>query len=443
MKDLAITARRIFFGQSRKILLTFLCLVLVTGFSLTLSQRAWACAPCSCVSVNHAITRGVVLSEHLLTQEHIRIQFERHREEFFVYYFFKEHVLAAMMMMTEQLVGNAMNQMFIVGAFFDAKEQLETQQLFQQLAAEAHKNYQPSVGMCEIGTLSRSLAASQRHGEFNGYFLSQYMQDRQMRTLPTSAAAGRALEVNSRWLQWKETFCNPHDNDGWLGPRSSDPICTGTPVLYRNADVDFTTTIGHPTTVNVDFSEPGTNQANEAVFGLTGNLYGNDVFAYFPEAFFKNEENEDEYMYVRSIVAKRSVAQNSFNALVALKSRGKIETEELAPYMQRLMEQLGLPATEAQQYFATTRPSYYAEMELLTKKLYQRPEFYTNLYDKPINVERKRAAMQAIGLMQNMDLYKSKLRTEASLAVLTELEIFKQQEEVQNRIGGARDTGLK
>ena len=73
-------------------------------------------------------------------------------------------------------------------------------------------------------------------------------------------------------------------------------------------------------------------------------------------------------------------------------------------------------------------------MEVLTKKVYQKPDFYTNLYDTPANVDRKEVAMQAIGLMQKFDIFKSYLRNEASLSVLLEMEVVTLQNEVENEI---------
>ena len=43
-------------------------------------------------------------------------------------------------------------------------------------------------------------------------------------------------------------------------------------------------------------------------------------------------------------------------------------------------------------------------------------------------MDRQKAAMEAIGLMQDFDTWQSYLRTEASLAVLLELEIEKLKE---------------
>ncbi|HEY8192131.1 MAG TPA: hypothetical protein VIG74_06880, partial [Alphaproteobacteria bacterium] len=88
-------------------------------------------------------------------------------------------------------------------------------------------------------------------------------------------------------------------------------------------------------------------------------------------------------------------------------------------------------------------PSYQARMELLTKKMYMDPVFYTNLYDKPANVDRKGAALRAIGLMQDMDMFKSRLRNEMALSVLLELEIQTYQESVDNRMKGLRPAAGK
>ena len=73
-------------------------------------------------------------------------------------------------------------------------------------------------------------------------------------------------------------------------------------------------------------------------------------------------------------------------------------------------------------------------MELLTKKIYQRPDFYTNLYDKPANVDRIRASMRSIGLMQKWDMFNSRLRSEMLLSVAAELELAKEQDRLQRQM---------
>jgi len=66
-------------------------------------------------------------------------------------------------------------------------------------------------------------------------------------------------------------------------------------------------------------------------------------------------------------------------------------------------------------------PSYNAQMEILTKKIYQWPNFYSDLYDKPVNIDRKDTSIQAIALMQKRDMYRSQLRSEANMAIWLEI----------------------
>ena len=63
-------------------------------------------------------------------------------------------------------------------------------------------------------------------------------------------------------------------------------------------------------------------------------------------------------------------------------------------------------------------PSYYAQLEILAKKIYQSPDFYANLYDKPANVERKSVALKAIELMLDRAIYESQIRQEMTMSVL-------------------------
>ena len=111
-----------------------------------------------------------------------------------------------------------------------------------------------------------------------------------------------------------------------------------------------------------------------------------------------------------------------------MKTEGTVGSKE---FIVSYLEELGMPPGDINA-FVGENPSYHAQMEILTKKAYQSPLFYTNLYDKPTNVERKGVAMQAIGLMQKFDLFKSNLRTEASLSVLLELSVEQLQRKVED-----------
>jgi len=163
---------------------------------------------------------------------------------------------------------------------------------------------------------------------------------------------------------------------------------------------------------------------------------------------------QDELLDMRNVIAKRSVAEHSFNTIVGMKSLSKEEAGSPSqptlsqPYMLLILETLGLGTTSA---FAAEeiaiylgdRPSYYAQMDLLTKRIFQNPNFFVNLYDEPANVERIGVALQAIGLMQDFDTWQSYLRTEAMLSVVMELELLRLNNQVTNQMGTVRSGGIE
>jgi hypothetical protein len=137
-----------------------------------------------------------------------------------------------------------------------------------------------------------------------------------------------------------------------------------------------------------------------------------------------------DYMNFRSVAAKRSVAMNSFSAIAGLKSSGD---EEVAQYLKRVVTELGITDNEVD-FVLGEKPSYHAQMEVLTKKIYQNPVFYTELYDKPANVRRKGVTIRAINLMQERDIYDSLLRSEAILAVTLETMLADEHDRVAGKI---------
>jgi hypothetical protein len=360
----------------------------------------------------------------------------------------EDNLLPAMMLMADQLTAVAMQQMQIIGTFMDAKHQLETQQVLQKIAARTHKDYQPSIGLCDFGTLAKSLAMTDRKVDVTAVLMAQHSQDRQLGAVNTASALGEDSDKESRIRQFREKFCERFDNnDGlnilcdWDQDRIPGPIIGGQDPNRLNKDIDFVRTLDKPWTVHVDMLYPSLREVltdeEEEVFALASNLYGHELFIRPPARSLQSLPNQRVtnmqkiYMDIRSVVAKRSVAENSFNAIVGLKSNG---AESVPDYLVAMLQELGLPYDVAMVMSGGALPSYYSQMEVLTKKIYQKPDFYTNLYDTPTNVDRKEVAMQAIGLMQKFDIFKSYLRNEASLSVLLEMEVVTLQNEVENEI---------
>ncbi|MGZ9108293.1 MAG: hypothetical protein ACXW4B_05680 [Micavibrio sp.] len=343
--------------------------------------------------------------------------------------FFNQYILPAMQQMAEQLSAVAMQQMMILGTFLDAKHQLETNRLYQELAAQAHKDYHPSEGMCTIGTVARSLAASDRNATLTALMMAQHSLDRQLLNANSNASEGPKEDLEGRVEQFRTTYCDPNDNNKGL-----TSVCDGATQARMNKDIDYTRTVANPLTIEVDFSNATLTDDEEDLLALASNLYAHDIFSQIPEAQLnENEANQQTYMDMRSIVAKRSVAENSFQAIAAMKSSGATPAVGTAQYMAAVLEELGVSNADAQELIGEN-PSYYAQMEMLTKTILQRPQFFVDLYDKPANVARKGVALQALALMQDRDSFKSTLRSEAMLSVILELQVMKAQEAVQNEV---------
>lgn len=421
---------KIAYSVFTRLLMLGLAIILIT----VLPQTANAgCIGCVCVDQQHQQTRQHITQQHDITRQFITDQF-KFNESWIMNEFYVGFILPAMMMMTEQLVTNGMEQTMIIGTFFDAKHQLETQRLFQKKMAEAHKEYQPSLGMCSVGTVADSLAAAEQNGRVSAFVMNRQSIQRQLLDENMASSGGRVTDRASRMKQFIARYCDKYDNNNAL-----EPVCgaAGAPAETRNKDIDYASLISQPLTINADYTDGTTdpNSSETDLFALSNNLFGHDVIRQLDEPLTVPKTAQEAYLDYRSIIAKRSVLQNSFYSVVGMKTSGTEESGQpgqTKEYGQIILEQLGMPKAEADKLLGD-RPSYYALIQLIGKKIYQQPEFFTDLYDTPANVARKDVAMRAIDLMVDRNIYKSDLRSEAMLDVYLELQLMKMQRDVQNR----------
>lgn len=389
-------------------------------------------------------------------------------EEFIVHEMWEQSILPAMMLAAEQFTAVAIQQAMAIGMFIDAESQMDAQRLLQEIRAKVHKDYHPSIGMCEFGSVMKSIAATERRGEVTAVILAQRSQDRQLGQENTSGTYGNDLDHDVRITHFKSLFCDEHDRGSALSSACSDIAWTTTGFdadarIRINKDIDYFALVDSPWTMKLDFTNEEIidvsasanpnihNEDEEHLLAMSSNLYAHKTFPRLPARLLVNDIDKEltgmqkAYMDMRSIVAKRSVAENSFYAISAMKAEGNRRpppTGASGPtslpmsariYMESILRELGVPAADTLTLLGDN-PSYYAQMEVLTKKLYQNPDFYTNLYDKPANVERKTVALQAIKLMQKFDVLKSSLRNEASTSILLELAVMDLQREVEDQI---------
>lgn len=441
----------------------FLILALLVGLFFTTATitvtsqpkpaEAICCSSC-CMCLISTIFADILewVNTWIQINLHLYLSFIMHQMIWFDWTFWQQYMLPTFQMMGAQLSSVGAQQIMVIGMFMDAQNQLESQRLMQEMQARIHKDYHPSRGMCEFGTRVMSLAASERKGELSSLLLSERSSDRYLGNKSTFSAQGTKQELYIRFNAFKETYCNQYNNNENLDVICPPPTTTLTAAQNRarrarlNRDIDYQRVIENPWTVDFNLTSDANapSDMDKDIMALSDNLYGFESFSrVVPPEGLQNKVDQpltglqSAYLDMRAVVAKTKVAENSFNAIVSLKSEG---TPGSRQFIEAYLRELGVQTSQIDELLGQN-PSYYAQMEILTKKAYQTPIFYTNLYDKPANIDRKETALQAISLMQKFDMWKSYLRTEASLSILLELTVENMQREVEEQIRSFNKTG--
>lgn len=345
----------------------------------------------------------------------------------------------ALKKLSDQNVKNIAGKARQIGTFYDAQNQNKAIQTMQKANAESANHYSTSDALCKYGSLSKSLAASDAKQLSVRLGILERSQNRQLlqkNMNPGNAEeAGRTLGQSAdkagRLDQFMKKFCDPNDSDAALAD-----TCTSTKDTQINRDIDMTRGLDIPLTLDIDFATAGgtLTEEEENILALANNLYAHDLLLNAGNADFKTmattteAEKIKDFQDFRSAVAKRGVAENSFAAIAAMKASG---TGASYPYMKAVLGELGLSEEDIKR-LVSENPSYYAQMEVLGRKLYQTPNFYGNLMDSPDNVARQSTALKSIALTQQRDIYESLGRTEMLLSALLEMYLLAEQDRMKN-----------
>jgi hypothetical protein len=437
--------------RTRKVLITLFCVVCVAASQLVVfpqktNAASAICAPYDCPAAAAIIANFHEQGETAILNT-IPPQFNNLRD-YITDTFFKQTFLPALMRFSEQMSALGMNQIFLVGTHLDVIHQLQTDRLFQELRFQAWKDYMPSEDFCWFGSSARSLAPSEQIGRYNAAVLNTRHLARQLGNKNVTGAESRAQDKATRWERFIHRYCDPQDN-AWTrdepgtGLQMACGAQGGGNTKLANLDIDYTRMIDEPRSINLaffreDLSPPmiqnSPNPNEQDVLALSSNLYGHNVLSRDINAQYLDQKSaQDLYMALRAIAAKRGVAQNSFNAIAGMKSYGSsdlpVDVHGKKPktraFLGAVLAELGVKdengdGDNADEIFEIIGedPSYYAQLEILAKKIYETSNFFSNLYDTPTNVARKGVAMKAIELMLDRAIYESETRQELATSVL-------------------------
>jgi hypothetical protein len=303
---------------------------------------------------------------------------------------------------------NALN-----GGFIDAQSNLTSLLSRAKQTADVTLNHTVSEGVCSAASVSQSLGKADTKRIAEQLAISKILMDRDLGK-PGSVyfdnnQVNMTAGLQGRLTVFKDRFCDKADENSSLSS-----ICKTRTDVKLNRDIDFTRGLDVPLTLKVNFAETPAilNDDETDILALAENLFPSQLLS----TIENNRDNfEENYTDFRSLLASRSIARNSFASIVAeAESVGKS-----TPFAKNAVKAIMKTPADVDKLLGAN-PSYFAQMEVLTKKLYQSPDFIKNLMTNDTNVTRSRVAMKAVDLQQNQDLLNSLYRREMLLATYLE-----------------------
>ena len=342
----------------------------------------------------------------------------------------RQNFVRAMRLFTDQLTNVMVMQTMMIGPLLDAKHQLESQQIFGEWRAEGHRDYQPSEQVCAFGTLSRAMVNAEERVRKNIVSIDSILLKRELLNGYSSSSWGPFGDMAARLQRYRDVFCDANDNKRELGT-----MCNSGTSTRKNNDLNYYRTVGRKLTLPINFTDITLTDEEEDVLTLSRNLFDHNVLTPIPErVMMPSGIKFDPLQDARMLSAVRGVARYSFAAQVAQKTPG---TGFEASRLSDVLAGIGVAPADAVAMIGTD-PSYYAQMNVLSKKLFQDPQFFTNLYIGPANVARTGVAMQALQIMHDRQRFEASLRKEMLLSMILEMNLRRAQESVANKVARSK-----
>lgn len=315
------------------------------------------------------------------------------------------------------LSGNLLNAA-TQAEFLDAQNEAATNSITQSRASE---------GLCRMASLSQSIAANDQRRTVNQLLFSEIGLARANGKEGSLSARGTVDDTRERIAQFKGEYCRGSDFNNALslfcGATLSIFSQNKKPFRRQNADINFAESFALRPSLNINFADPKLMMDEQSMIAMSYNFYRHEPVS---PRFASGSITSIDYMRnFRMKLAMQSVAQNSFYAQVAERAAG---SGKAVPSMNALVREMGAKPLPA-------NPSYYQQMQFLTKDLYKNSNFYGTLMEGKTNVARQSAFMDAVDLMQTRDIYLSSLRSEMLLSSLVELQIRPRLETISETYG--------
>lgn len=295
----------------------------------------------------------------------------------------------------------------IIGTFFDAQNQVLVQKSLQEATLDAGRRYRPHDYGCVAGTVIGGLprahyATSAMRATLNIDNIARTFHD---------VRGGNAFDFSMaqdaiwRWQEYIDHFCDPNQNTEHLPgrPPSGMPgdagwVAAAIDRCGNGGTAGWTKPNGDILVGEVLLDNPTieTEEELRTAIALARNLIMPRILNPIAESALVGSNGKVAYMDRRANEARRQVAQDAVNTMIARRIRGSQAENEV----RELMLQVGIPQSQIP---ANWNPSQYELMEVITKRRFWDPEYFVRLQTDPENVAREQAILSAFNLMQERE----------------------------------------
>lgn len=401
------------------------CLLIGAAMLPTAPAQAQTCCGCGAVTGMHVLTRNTV-------KMNIENQYELHKN-YLKNTWWEQLLKPQLQLYSQQDTQTEIQAQNIRSTFADARNTNAYARTVQRQSAEMTMELMPDETTAQVACGVSDLPAAQQAAAATTTQISDSSAARRLGRSAGTSGIAIASDMRDRFDIFKRYFCNP---EGWGGVLSN--VCKDAgeapdlDIQFSAVDADKKPIgIGNRWTLDLDDNPADRSTTDEVIVeAFRTNLFGNQLAARPTRDQFAQTNTQLAYLNQRGLEAKRNVAEYSFNSYIGekKKSEGGKGSKE---FLENTLKNLNLGNADEILERAGENPSYYAIMEVLGKKAYQSPDFYTNLTNLSPQVAQTHASVQAVGLMQMRDVYESLLRSEMILSLIVEMELADRQREVQ------------
>ncbi len=344
------------------------------------------------------------------------------RNEYFLDQFVTDLVEPALKKKTQQISQNDQQESNAIGAIQDARAANDQATEIGVAQADTALDYAPHPFIGQMATYTRGLALSSEAIRQSRLLRGAAGTADLLAASGTLSAKGGGAVEDWRLKNLKDLYVDPEQQGGYLRE-----LVGGDQRVNR--DLDIAKTLMGRETLDINFEDSTLTEDERDFLALKENLLPSDAMENSRmRDLGTTEANLTDLPALLSLTARREMIDRTINTIAGQRAQGSdVSTQE----MQALLRQLGYSDDSPEMKDVSGKASYEAHMDILTRRVFQNPNMYSNLIANPVALRRILVSQNAVRNMQQFDIYASTTRAEDLTAMWAWLETRQQFNKAQ------------